>query len=178
MLPVPELKDIDYDVNYNQATVSWYYSDKIENPVFELQQKVDNGDWQTITSNLTEKSYIFTPETDKTYKFRVKESKNETWSEEVYFDPQKFLAQYNEVSFFPTLADNRVFVQYKNLTDVEIAIFSLDKKCVFYEKLTDFQGTRKEIDVSHLSRGVYIAKVKTPEDDLYYFRFVCEGVMQ
>ncbi len=178
MIPIPELKDVAYDIETNTATISWYYSDRIKNPVFELQQKTSNSDWQTIEDNYIETSYTFTPNTDETYKFRIKESKNTNWSEEVYFDPQNELSQYDEISFFPTLADKQIFVQYKNLTNTQIDIYATNMHCVYSENLGDFQGIKKTIDISNLPRGVYIIRIITEEQKRSSFKFVCEGTAQ
>ena len=177
MRPVPELNDVNYDVEQNIATVSWNYPKKIQNPVFDLQQKTGTDDWQTIATGLTDTFYTFTPDISTKYHFRVKTTENENWSEDISFDPSIEASKLEDIQFFPTLTKQYVNVQYKDLSNATIDIFSVNGSQVYHEDLGEFNYTNKKIDVSFLERGLYIASIRT-SDKQKSVRFVFEGHVQ
>ncbi len=177
MKPLPELNDVNYDVEQNIATVSWNYPNKIQNPVFELQQKTGTDDWETIATSLTDTFYTFTPDISTKYHFRVKTNENESWSEDIKFDPSIEASKLEEIQFFPTLTKQYVNIQYKDLNNATIDIFSVNGSQVYHEDLGEFHSTTKNIDVSFLERGLYIASIRT-NDKQKIVRFVFEGHVQ
>ncbi|MEA3451709.1 MAG: C10 family peptidase [Bacteroidota bacterium] len=177
MTPIPELKTPIFDLEFNEAKISWYYSDKIENPVFELQQKQDDGDWTTIDDNITEFDYTFTPNHSSTYKFRVKTSQNSAWSEEIFFDPSLELDKLNEIALYPSLVKQNIYIEYKNLKNTSIHIFTMNGRKVYFENLNDYASPQKTIDVSFLHRGLYFAKIITSDKE-ENFKFIFQGLEQ
>ena len=177
MRPLPELNDVKYDIDKNIATLSWNYPKKIQTPVFDLQQKTGVDDWETIATSLTDTFYTFTPDISTKYHFRVKTSKNESWSEDISFDPSKEASEYEEIQFTPTLVKQNITIKYKDLNNATIDIFSVNGSQVYHEDLGEYHATIKKIDVSFLERGLYIAYIKT-NDKQKSVRFVFEGHVQ
>lgn len=174
MLPVPELSDVSFDIETSMATLNWYYSVRIENPIFEIQQRIENNDWETIADNYTSKEYTFSPEMDKVYYFRVKTSQNQNWSEEVKFVPENEISHLNEINLYPTMANSKIFIEYNNLKNAELYIYTTNGSIAYYENFGDFQGFKKEVDVSNLPRAIYIAKIIT-SDNHKSFKMAVEG---
>ncbi len=174
MTPIPELSEVLYDVETNQATLTWMYSEKIENPVFELQQKINTDDWETINNQLTDFEYKYTPDINSTYKFRIKTTDNQSWSEEISFDPGSEAGKLSEIIFYPTLVKEKVYIQHNNLQNADFYIFSSSGQIVYYENFGDYTNTKKEIDVTFLPSAMYIAKIYTTEKN-QSFKFIFQG---
>jgi len=177
MTPIPELITPIFDLEFNEATISWYYPDRIENPIFELQQKQDNGDWTTLNDNITDFSYIFSPNSSSIYKYRIKTSQNSAWSEEIFFDPSLEFDKLDEIVLYPTLVDHNIYIEYKNLENTSIHIYSMNGREVYFENFNDYASPKKSIDVSFLHRGLYFAKIITSDKE-ENFKFIFQGLEQ
>lgn len=163
LTPIPEISNVKFDIETNIATLKWYYSPRITNPEFELQMRVNNSDWQTVSESISETQYSFTPDLDATYYFRVKTAQNNDWSEEVKFSPANELSHLKEINLYPTMADSKIFVEYKNLKNAKFFLYNTNGLMVYHEKFGDYNGFKKEIDIPNLPRAIYIAKIITAD---------------
>jgi hypothetical protein len=177
MIPIPQLSDVHYDVDNNLATISWFYPTKIKNPIFELQQKINNGQWQTIADNISNFQYSFSPDINSKYYFRIKTQKNTNWSEEKSFEPSLFASKLNKINLYPTLVKKIIHIKYKNLKNTQIRIYNLSGQIEYQKILTNYSKTQIDIDVSSLPRGMYIANIATP-DTTVGINFIYQGKMQ
>ncbi len=177
MLPVPQLNEVKYDLENNTAEISWKYSERIKNPVFELQQRVNGGDWQTVADNLTTNSFSFTPDVHSQYSFRVKTKQNSLWSEEKSFDPSKEAAKYEQIQLYPTLVKSKIKILYKDLRNAKVLFYNLDGKEVYSIDLGDYGGMEKVLNISFLKPQMYIVRVITA-DSQASFKIVYQGRVQ
>lgn len=177
MLPIPEISDVKFDLETNTAVIKWFYSDRINNPVYEIQQRVDNSDWETVIDNYSSKEYSFIPQINSTYYFRVKTSDNKNWSDEIKFVPANEISHLNEINLYPTMANSKIFIEYNNLKNAELFIYTTNGSIAYHENFGDYSGFKKEIDITNLPRAIYIAKIITA-DKQKSFKMIIEGWKQ
>ncbi|WP_405562245.1 C10 family peptidase [Polaribacter sp. Asnod6-C07] len=72
VLPNPHITSISKSDLGNGFLVKWEVSDKLNWEVFTLEQKVDNGDWEEVSTEITSKEFNVNNPTGKMYQFRVK----------------------------------------------------------------------------------------------------------
>ena len=86
VLPNPEIVSIDKTGSGNNFTIKWEVSDKLKWQEFTLEQKVDQGDWEELATNISQKEYTVSNPSGKVYQFRVKAKVDgnyytDSWSE-------------------------------------------------------------------------------------------------
>ena len=93
VVPEPAITAVTPTGSGNDFTVHWEVSPTVNYEEYTLQQKVDNGTWQTIASGLTAQDYTVQNPTGNVYMFRVKAKSHggyylNSYSEQVVYTPQ------------------------------------------------------------------------------------------
>lgn len=94
LLPNPEITHIEESGDGNELTVNWEVSQALQWDAFTLEQKVDDGEWEEIATDIGTTSFTMANPTGKVYQFRVKARVNgiyydDSWSEIVVHSIQE-----------------------------------------------------------------------------------------
>ncbi len=86
LIPNPEITVIEKTGTGNDFTISWETSKILNWEAFTLEQKVDQGLWETVATDINAKTYTINNPAGKVYQFRVKAKVNgkyydNSWSE-------------------------------------------------------------------------------------------------
>lgn len=86
LLPNPEITQVEETGGGNELTVNWEVSTRLQWDAFTLEQKVDNGAWEEIATDIGSTSFTITNPLGNVYQFRVKARVNgqyydDSWSE-------------------------------------------------------------------------------------------------
>ncbi len=167
LLPIPQLQDLVYDYENNQIIVNWLYSSKVPNARFELQIKQnDNGQWQTVASDLTATTYKFPADKNSTYYVRVKESHNNNWSEVEKISPISEINKLKIAKVFPTLARDHLYVQYLNLRNAKFILRDSQGHQVLSKKFGQSALIKEKIELPELNTGYYFGQLITQDTTL------------
>lgn len=90
VLPNPQITSIVNTGNGNDFTINWEVSSKINWNEFTLEQKVNHGYWEEVSTGITSKKYTISNPSGDIYQFRVKSNidgvyYDESWSETEIF---------------------------------------------------------------------------------------------
>lgn len=86
LLPNPEITQVEESGDGNELTVKWEVSSGLQWDAFTLEQRMDNGAWEEIATDIGTTSFTITNLQGNVYQFRVKARVNgqyydDSWSE-------------------------------------------------------------------------------------------------
>ncbi len=175
LLPIPELLTPNYDFENKQLIIKWIYPDKVPNASFQVQIKQNSdGEWQTVASDVTSNELRYPAPIDATYYVRVKETRNQEWSEEESISPQAELNKLKVAKVFPSLAYDHLYVQYLDLNNSVFKLYNNQGKLIILKKFSDPGAVKSKIDLPKLSTGLYFGQLKT-QDTTYGFKIFILG---
>lgn len=79
-VPIPELLSPVIDETAEIATLNWQYAPTCIADAYEVQQKIDAGNWETITDELSDTTIAVAINPSSTYIFRVRAKHKGSWS--------------------------------------------------------------------------------------------------
>ncbi|UMB60657.1 C10 family peptidase [Lutibacter sp. A80] len=101
ILPNPQITTIESTGTNNSFTINWEVSDKITCDEFTLEQKIDEGDWEEVSTGITSKNYTITNPTGQVYQFRVKAKINGSYYENSWSEVEVHaINTYNGYAYF------------------------------------------------------------------------------
>jgi len=101
LLPNPEISNIE-ETDDNGLTVSWEVSQALQWDAFTLEQKIDDGVWQEIATDIDTTSFTVANHMGKIYQFRVKARVNG-----LYYDDS-----WSEIALHPVLENYNGYISF------------------------------------------------------------------
>ncbi len=175
LMPLPELQKPVYNSGTNTLSLKWYAPKMFDSVTYDLEYKINTGTWETLVENYSELEYDFTPDMNNIYYFRIKSSKNSSWSAEEKFNPVEELQDLKEIKFYPTLVTTKINIEYINLKNTQLYIISENGRIAYSENLGNYSGYSKQINVSFLPKGMYFIKIITDDKKEVTGKFIIQG---
>ena len=171
MLPVPELIDPSIDSDKNTTQISWDYTNKFNENIFELQVKRDDFDWITLSNSITDNFYTVYINDYSDYKYRVRAKYKgkwtiESWSEEkslnkIATSVNSIDHLSNNVKIYPQPAINELNIELDlPNTNKQITIFTLNGSVIFNTFARENENKLK-LNVVNWNKGIYLLKIQT-----------------
>jgi len=165
--PEPYVLTPDISSDSSATKLQWMYPQKANAEAFEVQVSIDNGNWQTLTSSLTDTSYNLAPNINKSYKYRVRAKTNGIWFSNSWSNTVTLHINYTDINetpestikVYPNPSSDIIKINFDNMNNAEsIEVFNISGKSVYSEKLNK-NGANHIIDVADWEKGIYIIKV-------------------
>ncbi len=163
-LPIPALSTPIVSESAEIVTLNWQYA-KTEHTVdaYELQQKIDNDGWETITDDIQDTTFDVDVNLSQTYTFRVRAKVEGRWSTESWSTEEQMgylavdeITELDAISFGPNPVDDRLYLQFPGAVSspVKMSIVTMEGKSVYASDNGKF--TTEIVDTHTWNPGVYL----------------------
>ena len=167
-LPIPMLSTPIVSESSEVVTLNWQYAKtELTIDAYELQQKIDNGAWETITNDIQDTTYDVEVNLSQTYTFRVRAKVEGRWSTESWSTEEQMsylavneIAELDKISFGPNPLNNHLQLKIPTMVSspVKISIVTMEGKNVY--TLNNNKYSTVLIDTHIWNPGVYLMIIK------------------
>ena len=167
-IPVSYLHNAQMHIDTNMFTLKWQYTHTIEVDAYEVQQKINSGNWETITDDYQDTSLLIVVNNPSDiHSYRVRAKVNDywypsTWSNVVQLD---ILTGNDEVEVpddiavvYPNPFTGRLNIKNRSTFAGPQAISVYDIKGALVYK-TELSGDVKQINTNDWLKGIYFVKI-------------------
>ncbi len=157
--PVIASDSIEFDL-------TWRYPANAEAEAFQVQKRVNNGNWITISSDISDTSLHILVDPTKDYKFRVRAKTNGKWYQNSWSTVTHLVRSYvgteelepNTVYCYPNPFDSELTVQVTDAAE-SIVVFDEIGKAIF--KTGKINNDKVMMNTLRWKSGLYFIHVKS-----------------
>jgi hypothetical protein len=173
-LPVPMIFDPEVLDDSTRLLISWLVSEKIFPNAFEIQIKMDDSNWKSISDTLNTTSFsLKLDENIKEYSFRIRSKIDGKWYDDSWSNivtyRQKSTATYDiydrNITIWPNPFKENLNIDVKNQFSVDI--YSINGDLIYQNS----SKNKISIPSNHWKDGIYIVKI-IREKQVKYLKIV------
>ncbi len=173
MMPIAEMLSSSINVEDSTLELSWFTSSKISPQAIELQVKEGIKDWVTVSNSINNPHYTFNYKSTETHLFRVRYNYDgqwidNAWSKSLSVDIAEEINKNTPTQLvaYPTLCTRFLTLKYNHFAGSVLSITN-DQGLKVYEQTFASQvtSTQVKLDLAHLKAGLYILKIKAPNEN-------------
>ncbi len=165
IIPEPMIIPPVIDADSIEFDLVWRYPEKAEAEAFQVQKKVDDGDWMDITTTTTDTVLHLLVDPEKEYQFRVRAKTNGIWYQNSWSTVEKLKRTYvsipetekNTVKFYPNPVSETLTLDFDKQFNGTVTVYSATGKEFFFEKY--FSVNKTVINVNDWEQGIYFIKI-------------------
>ncbi len=159
--PVISSDSIEFDLK-------WSYPEKAEAEAFQVQKRVDNGNWITLTDQTTDTSLHLLVDPEKEYEFRVRAKTNGKWYNNSWSTVTPLKRTYVGIkenrtaafSVYPNPFSSQILIKIAGPADGKVrtvTVFDGTGKIIYKQRHHD--GNNITVNTSQWKKGVYFIKL-------------------
>ena len=167
IIPEPYLLPPEIYSESSSARIHWSYPENIEIQAFELQNSINNGSWQTLSSSILDTSYTITPDINNTNSYRVRAKTNGTWYTNSWSTTVNLIVhnvsvdEYTShfINVYPNPFSSKLHIEVDNMQEIQLLeIFDVLGEKVFSTKHAG-QSIPRTINTNNWKQGLYIIRI-------------------
>jgi hypothetical protein len=170
-IPKPYLHDIWIPTDTNMFNLTWQFTHTISPNAFEVQRKINNEAWETITDDFQDTSLlVIIGNLENDYYFRVRARVNEEWYPSSWSNTVqvKLITGISEpriqtgVRLFPNPAGEFCIIEAPSGNDLIVSVRITDiSGRTYYHSENEQPDIKTFVGLKSLGRGIYLAEILT-----------------
>lgn len=164
MIEVPEIwsDSIEFDLK-------WSYPEKAEAEAFQVQKSIDNGNWITVSDELTDTIVHLVVDPEKEYKFRVRAKTNGKWYQNSWSTITELKRKYvgiedntlEKTQVYPNPFTNKLTLNFgsQNIKNAQIIVFDITGNKIDSKKINGQKSV--VLNTEKWNSGLYFIQINS-----------------
>ncbi len=166
LLPSPYLETPYVKAGADKVNICWRFPVKIDVEAFEIQQKIDNGNWTTLSNKITDTCYLANVLPSHNQYFRVRAEINDRWPYDgwsnvglVTQDITGIKDNFSKVNIAlsPNPASEMLNIRFDTKTVTSFAVYNSVGQMVISVSRPDTE-TYDKLNIGFLYKGIYFIR--------------------
>ncbi len=164
IIPEPMIEEPVIDSDSIEFDLTWSYPEKAEAEAFQVQKRINNGDWITISDDITDTALHILVDPEKEYDFRVRAKTNGKWYQNswsaiahlkrTYVGTEEF--PENAFKCYPNPFNKYLHIDFDKALSGELRIFNAAGEEVYRGKVN---GNQINLETGNWDKGIYIIRL-------------------
>ena len=174
IIPEPYLITPEVSSDSSATKIHWMYPENAQADAFELQVSINEGNWQTLSDNITDTCYNLAPNIEKSYRYRVRAKTNGNWYSNSWSSTVQLKVNYtsidenaeSRVKIYPNPITTQLNIIFeKGFKAESVEIFTITGKKIYSNSFFNNKA-KLVIDSGNWEKGIYIVKIR--DNDYIY----------
>jgi hypothetical protein len=178
-LPIPQLA-VPYIKNgASYANIAWWYPEKVQAQAFELQQKIGDGSWRTVSDTIRDTSFRVSVQGGVSQYFRVRAKVADRWPSNDWSNSEKITIDITgiprnnslgKISLSPNPVTTTLNLHFEGFIPARLAIYDIYGRRVL--QLDHVPAVSHfSLKVGLLQKGFYILRLADQENHSKTLKF-------